>query len=44
MLLLLLMVPELLRLMSERFDALGLVAWAVVAVASAIWLLRRRDA
>lgn len=70
MLLLLLMVPELLRMLSERFevpwintvgdwtpspigwrlmegewaDGLGLVAWAGAAVASAIWVLRRRDA
>lgn len=69
-LLLLLMVPELLRLLSERVgapwintvgdwtpgpigwrlmdgewaDGLGLVAWAGAAIASAIWVLRRRDA
>jgi ABC-2 type transport system permease protein len=69
-LLLLLMVPELLRLLSERldapwintigdwtpspigwrlmegqwFDGLALLAWAGVAIASAILVLRRRDA
>ena len=69
-LLLLLMVPELLRMLSERVGApwintvgnwtpgpigwrlmegewaagLGLLAWAGVAIVSAIWVLRRRDA
>lgn len=68
--LLLLMVPELLRILSERFEApwihtvgdwtpspigwrlmegewadgFALLAWAGVAVAAAIWVLRRRDA
>ncbi|WP_454859984.1 ABC transporter permease subunit [Promicromonospora soli] len=69
-LLLLLMVPELLRMLSERIgapwinalgdwtpspigwrlmegqwaDGLALLAWAGVAITSAIWVLRRRDA